>query len=184
MKKTIRVTNARGKYVDKQINYIPVRYIIAAMLTLFSILAIIGVVVALCYFVPYFYLAAWATAIACLVKLISSDDNPDYKVPWIVFVMVIPIAGFMLYFIFYSRQMGKLYVRRLNDISKGYYKKDDSADFERLKEENELVYTHAKMLCSTADSHLFSDTKLKYLSPISYASGMRSREVFNLNSKS
>ena len=42
MKKTIRVTNARGKYVDKQINYIPVRYIIAALLTLFSILAIIG----------------------------------------------------------------------------------------------------------------------------------------------
>ena len=58
VKKTIRVTNARGKYVEKQINYIPVRYIVAAMLTIFSILAIIGIVVALCYFVPYFYLAA------------------------------------------------------------------------------------------------------------------------------
>ena len=38
--------------VEREINYIPVRYIIAALITVFEILAIIGTVFALCYFAP------------------------------------------------------------------------------------------------------------------------------------
>ena len=68
----------------------------------------IGSVVACCYFVPYFYLACWATQIACVITIISSDDNPDYKVPWLLFVMILPIVGFMIYFLFYSRKLQKM----------------------------------------------------------------------------
>ena len=44
------------KIKEQTINYIPVRYIVAFMITIFEVLAIIGVMVALCMFVPYFYL--------------------------------------------------------------------------------------------------------------------------------
>ena len=49
------------KIIEREYNYIPVRYIIAVLITVFEILAIIGIVVALCYFVPYFYLAAFGS---------------------------------------------------------------------------------------------------------------------------
>ena len=74
-------------------------------IALLEVLAVIGIVTALCYYVPYFYLAAWATEIFCVIRIIASDDNPDYKVPWLLFVLIIPIAGFMLYFMFYSRML-------------------------------------------------------------------------------
>ncbi|MBQ9778765.1 MAG: cardiolipin synthase [Clostridia bacterium] len=162
MKKTIRVTNAKGQYVDKQINYIPIRYIVAALLTLFSILAIIGIVVALCYFVPYFYIAAYLTSFGCVIKLISSDDNPDYKVPWIVFVLVIPIAGFMLYLMFYSRKLHKKFVRRLKQLPVYFYKKEDAEAQSALQSENESAASQARMLTQISGFTLFCNTKLRY----------------------
>ena len=62
--------------------------------------------IACCYYIPYFYIAAWITEIFCVIKSIASDDNSDYKVPWLLFVLILPIAGFMLYFLFYSRKLG------------------------------------------------------------------------------
>ena len=49
------------KQIEREYNYIPVRYIVAVLITVLEVLAVIGIVIALCYYVPYFYLAAWAT---------------------------------------------------------------------------------------------------------------------------
>lgn len=95
--------NINGKEQRREYNYIPVRYIIAIIISAFEVLAVLSIVAALCYYVPYFYIAAWLTEIGCVLRIIASDDNPDYKVPWLLFVLIVPIAGFMLYFLFYSR---------------------------------------------------------------------------------
>ena len=105
-----------GKTIERQFSYIPVRYIFAVLITLFEVLAMIGAVVALCIFVPYFYLFAWATEIACVIAIIASNDNPEYKIPWLLFVLILPIVGFMLYFIFYSRKLKGKFIRRLEKL--------------------------------------------------------------------
>lgn len=128
MKKTI-CYDVNNKKVQRDIEYIPLRYILAILITAFEVLAVIGIVVDLCYYVPYFYLAAWATEIFCVIRIIASDDNPDYKVPWLLFVLIIPIAGFMLYFMFYSRTLQKRFVRRLNALKSNSYKKNDDDDY-------------------------------------------------------
>ena len=58
MKRTIQVSKGQGRVEEREINYIPVRYIFAMLITVTEVLLIIGVVATLCYFVPYFYLAA------------------------------------------------------------------------------------------------------------------------------
>ena len=150
------------KQVEREYNYVPVRYIVAVLITVLEVLAVIGIVIALCYYVPYFYLAAWATEIFCVIRIIASDDNPDYKVPWLLFVLIVPIAGFMLYFMFYNRTLQKKYVKRLQELKDSAYHKDDAALFEKLRKENPMVYSQAKMLCSIAESHLFAGTKQEY----------------------
>lgn len=127
-----------------------------------EVAAIIGIMVALCNYVPYFYLLAWATEIACVVRIIASDDNPDYKIPWLLFVLILPIAGFMLYFIFYSRTLQKRFIKRLNTMRDRGYKKDDSELFAQMKAENPRAYSQAKMLCNISDAHLFTNTKQTY----------------------
>lgn len=152
------------KQAEREYSYIPVRYIFAVLIAIFEVLAVIGVVVALCYYVPYFYLAAWATEIFCVIRIIASDDNPDYKVPWLLFVLIIPIAGFMLYFMFYSRKLQKRFIKRLDAMKSHGYKKDDSELFSALEKENPVASSQAKMLCAISEAHMFSNTKQEYFS--------------------
>lgn len=161
MKKTITY-DVNKKKVEKEIDYIPVRYILAIFITLLEVLAVLGIVVALCYYVPYFYLAAWATEIACVIRVIASDDNPDYKIPWLLFILIVPIAGFMLYFMFYSRTLQKRFIRRLDELKRHSYRRDDSRTLKELKEENPVAAAQAKMLCDIAETHLFTNTKQMY----------------------
>ncbi|MBQ8689377.1 MAG: cardiolipin synthase [Clostridia bacterium] len=153
---------AGNKTVEREYNYIPVRYIIAVLITVLEVLAIIGIVAALCYFVPYFYIAAWITEIFCVIRIISSDDNPDYKVPWLLFVLILPVAGFMLYFIFYSRKLQKKFIRRLDELKRYNYSRDSVEPSNNLKAENPVAASQAKMLTEISDSHLFTNTKQTY----------------------
>ena len=134
----------------------------AVMLTLLEIAAIIGVMIVMCLFVPYFYLLCFATAFGCIVKIIASDDNPDYKVPWVLFVLCVPVAGFMLYFMFYSRKLQKKFVHRLDEIKRYDYKNDSEEAEQALKNENPLIASEAKMLCKISGSSLFLNTKADY----------------------
>ena len=118
----------------------------------------------LCYFIPYFYIAAYITAFGCVLKIVSSDDNPDYKVPWILIVLLIPIAGFMLYFLFYSRKLKKKYIKRLNDINKYKYDYIDSDILNNLKDIDARAYMQANMLLNIDSNHLFKNTNTLYFS--------------------
>ena len=153
---------AGDKTIEREYHYIPVRYIVAVMITVFEVAAVIGIVVACCYFVPYFYLAAWLTEIFCVIKIISSDDNPDYKVPWLLFVLILPIAGFMLYFLFYSRKLQKRFTRRLDELERYRYQKDDSKEHGNLAAEDPVAASQARMLCNISGSQLFTNTRQTY----------------------
>lgn len=161
MKKTI-IYDVNHKQVQREVDYIPVRYIIAVLITVLEVLAILGIVFSLCYYVPYFYLAAWATEIFCVIRIIASDDNPDYKVPWLLFVLIIPVAGFMLYFLFYSRRLQKRFIKRLDNLKSHTYHQEDEELFENLRKESPMAAAQANMLCKIADTHLFTNTKQEY----------------------
>lgn len=60
MKRKIRY-NLNEKEVEREYNYIPVRFILAILLTLFEVAAIIAIVMLLCVYVPYFYILCWLT---------------------------------------------------------------------------------------------------------------------------
>lgn len=151
------------KVIEREYNYIPSRYIAAVMITLFEVLAVIASVVVCCYYIPYFYIAAFLTEVFCIIKIIASDDNPDYKVPWLLFVLILPIAGFMLYFMFYSRKLQKKYAKRLGELKRYRYKKDNSERNESaLAALDPEAASHARMLCSISGSSLFTNTKQTY----------------------
>lgn len=161
MKQIFRYKRNEKEY-EREYNDIPFRYILAILITIFEVVAMISIVVALCIYVPYFYILCYLTEIACIIQIIASDDNPDYKVPWLLFVMILPIAGFMLYFIFYSRMLKKKYVKRLKALKDNSYRKDDTKLLEKMYSENPTAATQAKMLCNISEAHLFTDTKQVY----------------------
>ena len=150
------------KEVDREYSYIPFRYIIAVLIMLFEVAAVIAIVMLLCVYVPYFYILCYITSFACIIKIVASDDNPDYKVPWLLVVLVLPVVGFMLYFMFYSRTLQKKFIRRLDDLKRRTYKHNDDELINRLRGDNPIAAAQAKMLCDIAETHLFTNTKQEY----------------------
>ncbi|MDO5544724.1 MAG: cardiolipin synthase [Eubacteriales bacterium] len=152
----------KGKLHHREMNHIPVRFLIAIVLAVLETAAVIAAVMVCSYYIPYFFLLVWATEIAVVIQIIASDDNPDYKIPWLMVVLLIPVAGFMMYFLFYDRKLHKRFIRRLDDMKSIGYKPDDRRLFAGLAEESLEAHNQAKMLCNISESHLYSDTKQDY----------------------
>ena len=153
---------AGDKTIVRQYDYIPVRYIAAIMLTALEVVAIVSTVFVLCYYVPYFYLAAWATEIWCVIRIISSDDNPEYKVPWLLFVLILPVAGFMLYFVFYKRTLDKKLLSRLRRVNDEGYSHNCDDVCSELQKEDSASYGQAVSLMKTSGASLFRGGKVSY----------------------
>ncbi|MGM9971081.1 MAG: cardiolipin synthase [Anaeroplasmataceae bacterium] len=146
---------------NKIITYIPSRYIIAVLLSILEISLVILSVFLLTMYLPYFYIAVIITTVFVILNIISSNENPDYKIPWLLFVIILPIVGFMLYFMFYKRKLPRHILKRFNALDHSF-KYDDTKNFEDLKEENMLIYSEALMIKNISNAHIYKDTALHY----------------------
>ncbi|MBQ7028197.1 MAG: PLDc_N domain-containing protein, partial [Ruminococcus sp.] len=135
MKKKIIIHDRYG-VKEKEIDYIPVRFIIAMLLIILETAAVIGITLLCGAYIPYFYLAMWATEIFCVLKIINSEENPDYKIPWLLVTILIPVAGFMLYFMFYDRKLTKKQVKRIDKLAQQQVHTDDKENFAILEKED------------------------------------------------
>lgn len=151
-----------GGIKEREYNRIPIRYIIAVLMTVCEIAAIIGLVVALCYYIPYCYAVCSVITAACIIRIIASDDNPDYKIPWLIFIIFLPVAGFMLYFMFYSRKLDPRFIRRIKEVQSYKYERDDTKARRLLEAEDPVAFSQARMLTEISYSHLFTDTLTEY----------------------
>ena len=164
MKKTVKIYNLWGKekVTEKEIQHIPLRFLFAMLLILLETAAVIVIVILCALYIPYFYLAMWATEIFCVLKIINSEENPDYKIPWLLFVLVVPVAGFMIYFMFYDRKLSKKQIKRIATIGNQQVHTPDGSTLEKLKQEDKLAYSQANHLCKIANTHVYQNTQMKY----------------------
>ena len=76
------------------------KWSISALLLLAQVAAI-GLVIA--YLNEYFYvfqIIAWVIGVLVVFVLVNRDENPEYKIPWLFLVLVLPIFGTLFYLMF------------------------------------------------------------------------------------
>ena len=161
MKKTILVSDQNGMK-EKEINYIPVRYILAILITVLETLAVLGIVILCAIHIPYFYIAMFLTEVFCVLKIINSEENPDYKIPWLLFVLIVPVAGFMIYFMFYDRKLSKKFIKRVEKIHSQNVHTTDEKILTKLEKQDRKAFLQANHLCKLSDTHLYQNTNARY----------------------
>lgn len=150
-----------NKEVDKVINYIPARYIFSVLLFTFEILSILAIIILLTIYVPYFYIAVIVTEVLSIISLVCRDANPNYKIPWLIFVFVVPVVGFMCYFMFYSRTLNKRQSKKLDEIKKTVINKENN-EISEIKKEDFLIASEAIILTKLSSSKAYKNTNIKY----------------------
>ncbi len=151
----------RDDLTVRKIMVIPTRHIISMLLILLEYSAVIATVIVITIYVPYFYIAVLLTQFICAIGIINSKDNPDYKVPWLFFVMLIPIIGFMTYLMFYSRNVSKKQLKKIKKLNAVTIKHDNYV-LEELESKNSLAYSQAKCLKDLANTHIYQNTNISY----------------------
>ena len=92
------------------------RYAISAIVILLE-LAVIGLLGIRAYeYSIYALVLILAVNIAVVITLINKNANPEYKVSWLVVVMLLPPFGAVLYALFYSRRLSKKEVERMEEL--------------------------------------------------------------------
>lgn len=161
MKKTIKIYDENGAK-EKEVNYIPVRFIFAILLIILETLAVLGIMVLCALYIPYFYIAMFLTEIFCVLKIINSEENPDYKIPWLLFVLVVPVAGFMIYLMFYDRRLSKKWIKRAEKINEQQIRTNDEETLLRLEKEDKQAYLQANLLRKLSSTHVYQNTDAEY----------------------
>ena len=159
MKKRIRVKDRKGRIVERVINYIPGRYIFAVILSIIETLSVLAIVVIITMYLPYFWIAGIITQVCVIISIICSNHNPDYKVPWLLVVMLLPVVGFMLYFLFYRRKLSKRYTKKINSISNSLTYDDNNA-LNELSKIDKLFYSDVIHLKTISNTHIYNNTNI------------------------
>lgn len=161
MKKKI-VTYDQYGIKEKEINYIPIRFILSILLIVVETLAVLGIVILCALYIPYFNILMYLTQICCVLKIINSEENPDYKIPWLLFVLIVPVAGFMIYLMFYNRRLSNKYIKRIEEIKTKQIQIDETKALNKLEKEDRHAYLQANLLCKIATTNLYQNTDIKY----------------------
>ncbi len=162
MKHKIRY-RIQEKTVEKEIVYIPVRYILAMTVIILEVLAVLAAVLALRVHFPDFLWVDVLIQLASIVRIAASDENPDYKIPWLLAIIFLPALGLILYFLFYSRKLGRKFRRRLQDVwEKNDKPRDDGAMIAALREDDRLAASHAAQLAKMAATHIYRGEDIRY----------------------
>ncbi len=146
---------------------IQTRIIICAML----ILAQIGILFAFVYNISLtyniIYNLSYVAAAILVIFIVNRRGNPSYKIAWIIFILLFPIFGISVFFLWGTDSVFP-YIRKRMATCESHYLpllKNDDAIHEKLKYHDFLHARQASYLHHESGYPLYTNTDVEYLSP-------------------
>lgn len=103
--------------------------------------------------------------IGTILYIVYRNINPAYKIVWIIFIMLFPVAGFLFYIFFGNSKMPKRLKKKIQGITDGssrFLTRNDST-YRSLKGENDEAYRQAEYLYNASLYPLYRNSKVEYL---------------------
>ena len=104
-------------------------------------------------------------ALILLLRIINSDMNIEGQISWIVLVLLFPMLGIVLYFLFVRRRppsKHKLYYKKMSQIIKPYLNTSKLEDI-NLKETISSYYGQLKYIQNATGLRTYENTNVKFL---------------------
>ena len=123
------------------------RYSVCALAILLEVL-MMALVIAAASVVSYVFIALTAIVdLVTVIAIINRDANPEYKVTWVIVVMVLPLLGTLLYVTFYRRRMTKKEERLLTEsFVKIRSLRGGNAAFDKMRRRSPLAAGKARAI--------------------------------------
>lgn len=152
--------------VDKKRN---TSFVLARILytLLFIIIQVAILVVVFLFFkdeFAYFYAICVLLSIAATMHILNDESTPEYKIAWLIPILLLPIFGGLLYIMFGNYRMGKDNEKLKSGLQKEikYLVYNGNDVLEKLKEENKDAALQSQYILNAAGSFPCNRTQTKY----------------------
>ncbi len=146
---------------------IPGRIIVAGLLILFQIAFFAVVGLSISKWAAVLHNAIQILAVLLVIAIISKRDNPSYKLTWIVFIILTPFVGGVLFFLWGNGKVRPILKKRYlkkHKTSKRYLMQNHTVS-EALRERDIHHARQSEFLYHESDCPVYTDTSVEYLSP-------------------
>lgn len=146
------------------------RMVIVGFLIFLQALFLIFCIVKLNEYLVYLQAISIIIDILVVLHLINKDEEPGFKITWLILVLLLPIIGGTLYIIFGNNKMSRKFSRKVIPISNKidqFYSKNYTQDSETLKElqeQNPILYRQSCYLFRTTKMPVYQNTTSTYFS--------------------
>ncbi|TCL41013.1 cardiolipin synthase [Harryflintia acetispora] len=152
--------------IKKLLKFLTSRMVIVAVLILLQMAFVVNLVVYLSSASVYVYSLLELVSAASVIWLVSKNENPSYKLAWVILIMAFPIVGIVFYLMFGDKRMSKGLSRKIE----GYYK--DILPFveeqshkgvgRSLGEEDAFLGRQAAYITRISGAPVFQNTSVQY----------------------
>ncbi len=137
---------------------------IVAVLILIQLAAFAAIIVTLSEYFVWIYFLLIALSVVISIYVINRDDNPTYKMTWVLLIMALPILGGLVYLLFGGQKVPKelrLRDRAANDEYKGVINQDE-AIIDRLEKRHPAAHKQANYLWKNAGFPVYEHTETTF----------------------
>ena len=112
----------------------------------------------------YVFFAANFLSYILLLFILNKNGSPSYKIPWILFILTLPIPGLLSYIMFakpiITKKYRKKFIQIIEDANQKY--KINKEDLKELKTLSQTAYNQSKYIYKTSLMHTSKNTKTVY----------------------
>lgn len=151
-----------GKFLNNLIHFVFGRIFIIGLMLIIQLLILVFTIWKLGEHYVYIDVLFSILSLIVIVSILNKEDNPSYKLAWVIPIILFPVLGALMYIWFGTGKPAKLFETRLKSIP--LTKQDDNV-FSELESINKSVSTQSKYISDIAKFPIYKNTQTEYLSP-------------------
>lgn len=156
-----------GDIILKKLNFLFSRIFIITILIVIQIVFLILAVLKLTEMFFYLYGVLTLISLLVVIYIVSTKNNPSYKLAWTIPVLALPVFGGLFYLIFGRQKTTKKFIKQMmciHDKTNNFLIQDEEI-LKEIQLEDKSIYRQVKYLENNGYSPVYKNTITSYLSP-------------------
>lgn len=146
-------------------NFLTSKMMIVAYLILLQLFFLLLIVSVLSSYSRIINMILRLLSIVMVIYIINKDENPSYKLAWVIVIMTLPLFGGFLYLLFGGQKVPKALQRLHHDSMKNVSKiiAQDAGILDEIKKSDDNAHKQATYLWQNANFPVYKNTETKFI---------------------
>ncbi|MDE6419706.1 MAG: cardiolipin synthase [Lachnospiraceae bacterium] len=149
--------------MNKILRFLESRFFLGAFCILLEFAQLLAVYILLYKFFLPITILAWIFHFGVLLYLINRDEIPEFKMPWLIILFLLPVIGAFIFMLLSSNSTSKKEYARSEKAVRDMKKYgQQTAQFDNLREQDTDAWLQANYLYGSAGMPCYGNTKTTY----------------------